>query len=37
MPGTGGQLGTVLVNISFHQFLVPSVAAIFGAMVRFLF
>jgi hypothetical protein len=37
MPGAGGQLGHVLVNISFAQFVGPSLAAIVGAMIRFLF
>ncbi len=37
MPGVGGQLGAVLVNISFSEFIGPSLAAIVGAMVRFLF
>lgn len=37
MAGAGGQLGQVLVNISFAQFVMPSLAAIVGAMIRFLF
>jgi hypothetical protein len=36
MTGAGGELGRVLVNVSFSQFVLPSVAAIAGAMVRFL-
>ncbi len=37
MPGAGDHLGHVLVNISFAQFVGPSLAAIVGAMIRFLF
>ena len=37
VPGVGGQLGRALVSISFSEFVAPSLAAIVGAMVRFLF
>jgi len=35
MPGTGGQLSRVLVNVSFFQFIAPAVGAIVGALIRF--
>jgi len=34
-PGTGGQLGRVLVNVSFLQFVAPAVGAVIGALIRF--
>jgi hypothetical protein len=34
-PGTGGQLSRVLVNVSFFQFILPAVGAVFGALIRF--
>jgi hypothetical protein len=35
LPGTGGQLGRVLVNVSFFQFVAPAVGAVVGALIRF--
>ena len=35
LPGMEGDLGRVLVNISFHYFVGPCVAAIAGALIRF--
>jgi hypothetical protein len=34
-PGMGGDLGRALVNISFFYFVGPCVAAIAGALIRF--
>jgi len=36
MPGTGGQFGRVLLNVSFFEFIGPALAAILGAVARFL-
>ncbi len=36
LPGMGGDLGRVLVNVSFFDFVGPSVAAIAGALIRFI-
>jgi hypothetical protein len=36
LSGVGGDLGRVLVNISFYYFVGPCVAAIAGALIRFL-
>ncbi len=35
LPGTGGQIGRVLVNVSFFKFIAPAVGAVFGALIRF--
>jgi len=36
MPGTAGQFGRVLLNVSFFEFVGPALAAIAGAVARFL-
>lgn len=35
LPGMGGDLGRVLVNVSFSDFFGPCIAAIAGALIRF--
>lgn len=34
-PGAGGQLGRVLVSVSFYEYIMPAVGAIVGALIRF--